>query len=1347
MKKIVYCWCALLLLCLVGKPMAQSTLFGGIKTDQNRLEQRQMEAFAGQTTNIPYQSATDLSALTNPAQKLDFAVKMRPLSENAALQTALKENKRKKSREKASVEELTVDTVLTTDYWAVLASAEDGSVQLVTMEFESPSASSWYYRGVTYTLFDENLKPGKSFSIKTPARTQDISIMEKYSTRFFNTDNKKEFMVSVHSFVDDESIQGPESCRDTLFIINEDGEVLRRFGNMRGALLQNINKDGSIEKRVQLVDAFYSDLADTITTSVYKAADIMENNPKPLFTFHIPENLTTYCNGSLAFLTEIDGQQRYITSQYRKPFVKDNDHEAEDLNVEMDNLFDVFIYDVDFNLVRKISLPLFGLEENKFSFSTLMYFGKYMITRKVFNQDDKYEIIYGMDRYDLSCDCNKLQLYLVNEDGEILKEIAEDVANIVELQAIMGENDEYALCLGSEEAVTGILMMDLPSLKTNFYFPALYKNELLSMYFDRVPAAEGGYNYIFGLGRGESADNTTYGGIVYYDRQGNKVKHHRIDLGADCLLFTPIINSTTLNPYAFVADEKQEYLYFYRFSKNDAAGRGFGIANEDETLYLWQDNATDGEFSTAGVLTDANATEMKYLYLSWQTPAYTMKHVFYPLPLKEIELKGDGTQASPYVITTPAELDMVRRYSDKWFVLGNDIDMAAFTGVNGSGFVSIREFSGHFDGKGYFIKNIIINGNGIFSSLNGAEISNLSVRHAVFAASSPMMSIGVIAGSMGVSSSIKNCHVESDVEVRGDYVGGLVGQATNFSTIDRCSFTGSVSGTDYVGGIAGDLRTSGTVSNSYVRGSVSGISNVGGIAGYLLNGGTVTNSYSTASIYASATIAGGVVGSNNGGQVSRVYSDGKVEVGNAGNNFERGVAGGVAGYTVPNAFAGQIKYSFALNDTVVAPKDAFRVANHEYYISSDSVKALDSNFALASMLVGASNELKTVSDAECAKDRQNGESGTLESFDKAFYQNYGWNFGTTDNAPWQMTGNKPYLWWENVVRGVTMASREVSVEKGKTVQLVANVIPQEATDKTLLWSSEEPQTASVDAQGVVTGRSAGKTVITAKTPDGQYSASCIVNVEIPVESVTFNQKEITIPLEITTPLTVTVLPEDATNKSVIFQSLDPDIAITGGPAVYGLQVGTARVIAVSEDGNASDTCLVHVEVPITGILLNVSELTMDKQTPTFQLVATVYPAEAAGSTVVWKSTDARVASVDNTGLVSAHEKGEAMITASSADGSVSAPCFVTVTEFVSASNEKGVQTLISAYAANGKIVVRATGGMEWVKVYNVSGQCVASGVSPAAETITVDAASLPQGVYLLQVGLSSGQTAGVKVIK
>ena len=73
--------------------------------------------------------------------------------------------------------------------------------------------------------------------------------------------------------------------------------------------------------------------------------------------------------------------------------------------------------------------------------------------------------------------------------------------------------------------------------------------------------------------------------------------------------------------------------------------------------------------------------------------------------------------------------------------------------------------------------------------------------------------------------------------------------------------------------------------------------------------------------------------------------------------------------------------------------------------------------------------------------------------------------------------------------------------------------------------------------------------------------------------------------------------------------------------------------------------------------------------------------------------------------------------------------------------------MVNAYMADNRMVVTASCGMEWLKVYNLSGQCVVNRSAIGADKVAVDAAKLPQGLYLLQIGLAGGKTVHTKMMR
>ncbi len=146
-------------------------------------------------------------------------------------------------------------------------------------------------------------------------------------------------------------------------------------------------------------------------------------------------------------------------------------------------------------------------------------------------------------------------------------------------------------------------------------------------------------------------------------------------------------------------------------------------------------------------------------------------------------------------------------------------------------------------------------------------------------------------------------------------------------------------------------------------------------------------------------------------------------------------------------------------------------------------------------------------------------------------------------------------------------------------------------------------------------------------------------------------------------LTATVEPEDAENQSVTWKSSATEVAEVNEGVVTAVSVGTATITVTTLDGSYSASCEVTVEkgtIYVSGITLDKSEISL---TPgeSSKLTATVTPPDATDASVVWSSGDENVATVDNTGKVTAVGKGETIITATTTDQGLTATCKVTVT--------------------------------------------------------------------------------------
>jgi hypothetical protein len=155
---------------------------------------------------------------------------------------------------------------------------------------------------------------------------------------------------------------------------------------------------------------------------------------------------------------------------------------------------------------------------------------------------------------------------------------------------------------------------------------------------------------------------------------------------------------------------------------------------------------------------------------------------------------------------------------------------------------------------------------------------------------------------------------------------------------------------------------------------------------------------------------------------------------------------------------------------------------------------------------------------------------------------------------------------------------------GAAVALTAAVLPADASDRTVAWSSDAPTIASVTGSGAsatVTAVGNGTTIVTAAAANGK-NATCVVTVTTPATGVELDSNELTLRLGDTHALTATVLPTTASNKAVTWSSSDTGVAtVSEGGLVTALAIGGATITATAADGGFADTCAVTVASPVT----------------------------------------------------------------------------------------------------------------------------------------------------------------------
>jgi uncharacterized protein YjdB len=259
------------------------------------------------------------------------------------------------------------------------------------------------------------------------------------------------------------------------------------------------------------------------------------------------------------------------------------------------------------------------------------------------------------------------------------------------------------------------------------------------------------------------------------------------------------------------------------------------------------------------------------------------------------------------------------------------------------------------------------------------------------------------------------------------------------------------------------------------------------------------------------------------------------------------------------------------------------------------------------------------------------------------------------------------------VVSVSLNKPSLSLAVNAMEKLTATILPDNASNKTVTWSSANASIATVSEDGTVTGKAVGSTTITAASvADNTKTAICSVTINIPVTSITLNKTITYITVGGTDELRAAVLPANATNKTVTWSSVHPEIAtVDNNGVVTGLSAsapgaegapGVTTIIATNSDSGRNAACVVHVSaspVPVDSVSLSPATLRLEVG-GTFTLAVTITPSNATNQRITWSSNNSAVSVVD--GTVTAIAAGTAVITVTSEDGNKTGTCAVTVPE-------------------------------------------------------------------------------------
>ena len=245
------------------------------------------------------------------------------------------------------------------------------------------------------------------------------------------------------------------------------------------------------------------------------------------------------------------------------------------------------------------------------------------------------------------------------------------------------------------------------------------------------------------------------------------------------------------------------------------------------------------------------------------------------------------------------------------------------------------------------------------------------------------------------------------------------------------------------------------------------------------------------------------------------------------------------------------------------------------------------------------------------------------------------------------------------VTGISLNKTSDKLAVGKTEILKATLTPSTATNKLVGWTSDNESVATVDSKGKVTAVAAGTANITVTCSDGNFPATCLITVVVPVTGITLSKDTDTLNVGATDMLTATVNPKGATDQSVTWTSSNTKVAMVDNGLVTAVAAGSATITVKTTDGKKTAKCKVNVVIPVAGVSLKDTDITL-KLTRTQALSVIFNPVKSTDKLVSWESSLPSVATVDAKGKVTAEGVGTTVITVTTDDGHYTATCNVTV---------------------------------------------------------------------------------------
>lgn len=557
-----------------------------------------------------------------------------------------------------------------------------------------------------------------------------------------------------------------------------------------------------------------------------------------------------------------------------------------------------------------------------------------------------------------------------------------------------------------------------------------------------------------------------------------------------------------------------------------------------------------------------------------------------------VAASADGEIPEGYTpIYDIADLYAIRNAPEDNYILMNDIDMSEDTSPGGdydcgTGWDSIEDFNGTLDGNGHRIIGMHIFGEfewdakiGVFETLgNGTEakVKNLGVIDCeinVICNNLSFNGVGALAGTVYSHgrNMIERCYssgniiVQSAAERDGCNVGGLIGSSRGIVsgcklTIENCysmcKIDCSKAEKAYVGGIGGDLFLDGATSldgikRCYNAGNIIGAeqNNVGSICGCVSEANKWSNNMIENCNYLKGTAPRGI------------------------GNWQQDTANCVSltegQMKTPKVFTGfDFKDVWEIDPYCSYPYPQLK-NNRMIKINSVELKSQPSK------LTYNQGENLNLDGAAIGITYEDGVSTMIPL---AVDMLSGYDMRQIGAQTVTVTYGGRQVSFDIEVKEVPVSDIRIpsslTLDRSKSKQLSATILPANASDKSVSWESDNPAVASVDKNGVVKAKSRGTAVITA-TSANSLQAKCTVTVLVPAVSVQISKTSLTLKEGQSSRITAKALPLESTN-TIEWESSNESVAEVYNGTITAKKAGKATIRAYTENG-VKASCSVTVQ--------------------------------------------------------------------------------------------------------------------------------------------------------------------------